>query len=415
MRFRPATKPTGSAPKAAETASYEDLTRSKNSNRSSSLVPKLTKKQRKSTNNDEQQGRNYGERELAAHDQPTESTDEAVVKKSHRVSAYEFSYPNDIPTPDGSMLQVLYEGLSGITKSSSFASPHLPLEGVILSAVALLESDALKRKHAEAHAYLVKLQNIPSPDTIDNYNVAVDGTNDVIQNVELMRKFIKRAERAATKAVKRSRRERERSVTAKIQEDKHQLNEQRNKVKLLKAQAKELRRKKRVEERKQRIAELSKTHPKNIEAWREVMSLQTTLANLNKEERGWIKVSNELDEKESELAKLAAKNGARSRRRSSILPLVAVDEDASADFEPLPDVETLVRNAVQDITLSADRINQALRGVKQLLDESERVKKDLYDKYTTEFQFKEFNSNTDGAASNNPKDILRFLSQDANA
>ena len=74
----------------------------------------------------------------------------------------------------------------------------------------------------------------------------MDGTNDVIRNVELMRKFIKRAERAATKAVKRSRRERERSVMAKFQEEKQQLNEERTKVKLLKAQAKELRRQKRA-------------------------------------------------------------------------------------------------------------------------------------------------------------------------
>ena len=301
-------------------------------------VPKLTKKPRISEISKNKDHVEHADKKMKSTTQEATAINEA---KSHRVKAHEFSYPEIIPKPDGSMLQVMYDGLSEINKSSSFAGPHLPLGGVILSAIGLLESDALKRKHAEAHAYLIKLQNLPSPGTIENYEEAVDGTNDVIRNVELMRKFIKRAERAATKAVKRSRRERERSVMAKFQEEKQQLNEERTKVKLLKAQAKELRRQKRAGERKQRIMELSKTYPKNNEAWREVMSLQTTLANLNREERGWIKVVKELDEKESDLEKLAAKNGARSRR-SSIVPLVAVDEDASADFEPLPDVETLV-------------------------------------------------------------------------
>ena len=169
--------------------------------------------------------------------------------------------------------------------------------------------------------------------------------------------------------------------------------------------------KEREQRRKEKILAMKKVHPKNVEAWRDIMVLQTTLNKLKKEERDWKKTEIELDSNDKKLDKLEAEIQTRSRR-SSVIVLQSVGEEEAADFEPMLDVESLVKNTIEDITLSADRINQALRSVKELMNEADEIKKELYRKYTQHFQFKDYFENGNKGVGKTREDVFAFMSQE---
>ena len=354
-----------------------------NSNRANHPIeiPKLTKKPRTSSI--------LHNAHTAKED--TSSSSSPTPKKSKVAKAYSFTYPSNIPVPPAEMLEELYR--MNKLKPNKYTSPHLPMEGVVIGAVCEMEHEALRVKKEEARLYLKKLQELEDVDV----SAAVDETLDVIRDIDMMRVALKKFEKLATRATRKARKEREEFLLNQMEEKKQKNTEDRLRRQELRAQAKEKRKEERKRQRQERVAEMKKVYPKNVEAWREMMMLQTTLAKLKKEERGWKKANIELDEKEKALDKQLAKSKARSRR-TSVMSYKTVGEEEEADFEPLPDVELLFKETVEDITLSADRITQALRGIKLLMDDAEQVKKELYNKYTTEFQFKDYFSN--GASKN---------------
>lgn len=373
MRFRKAqTNPTADTHPQIKSENNSD-TFDKRTN--SIEIPKLTKKPRKSI--------------LHNSNVNSGGADDALspVKKSSKVAkGYTFVYPANIPIPPSEILEALYR--ENKLKPSKYKSPHLPMEGVAIGAVCEMEHEALRVKKEEARAYLKKLQQLEDVDV----SAAVEGTLDVIREIDLMRVALKKFEKSATRATRKVRKEREELLLNQMKAKKQQDVDERLRKRELRAQEKEKRREERKRLRQERVTEMKKVFPKNVEAWREIMILQTTLVKLKKEERGWIKASIELDEKEKILEKQLAKSKDRSRR-TSVMLLKTVGDDESADFEPLPDVEGMFKETVEDITLSADRITQALRGIKQLMDDAEHVKKELYHKYTTEFKFKDYFGN----------------------
>ena len=367
-------------------------------------IPKLTKKPRKSI------GGNAIKR-IDSHDVISvgDKVGEKVTstrKNGRTAKPYPFSYPSDIQEPPSEMLQMLYKQ----TKLELFRykSPHVPLEGVLIGAVCALEDEALTLETKKCKSYLHKLQLLPQEHDVD-VDSALEETLDIICRLETMRVALRKFEKSATKASRKARRKREEILHESIENVKHIRQEERLKKKEDRLQAKEKRKEEQYVRRQERIREKKKIYPKNVEAWREIMMLQTTLAKLKKEEREWKKANVELDEREKALDSQISLNKNRDRRQS-IMQLQTIADCERGEFPQLPDVEGLFKNTVEDITLSADRITQALRKIKQLMEDADQVKKKLYQQYTKEFQFKEFfTSNPQQNINVSKKDMLDLI------
>jgi len=325
---------------------------------------------------------------------------------------YQFEYPTDVPQPSSEMLETLYKsGKEAGVLSKKFTSEHLPLEYVLFSAVCEMEDDALRRKLLKAKAFLKKLNELSKRDESVQIEEAEEGTKNIIHQLEIARSALRKVERVGNAAVRKSRRLREEHLEDEIVERKQAEKEKRVINRMLRAEAKKKAKKEREQRRKEKILAMKKVHPKNVEAWRDIMVLQTTLNKLKKEERDWKKTEIELESYDKKLDKLEAELQTRSRR-SSVIALQSVGEEEAADFEPMLDVESLVKNTIEDITLSADRINQALRSVKELMNEADEIKRELYRKYTHHFQFKDYFENGNKGVGKTREDVFAFMSQE---
>ena len=83
----------------------------------------------------------------------------------------------------------------------------------------------------------------------------------------------------------------------------------------------------------------------------------------------------------------------------------AADVDiAAAQVEKDKMIESdTAQNIVQSITVSANRINNVLEEVSSLMEKSETMKKDLYDKYRKDHKFNGY------IAEKNPKALIRAM------
>ena len=377
-------------------------------------IPKLIKKTKPSPSAPEQ-------KPLPLRDcnMQTEKGESGTITSNHKRSVqgkkalpYQFEYPTNVPQPSSEMLEALYKsGKEAGVLSKKFTSEHLPLEHVLFSAVCEMEDDALRRKLLKAKAFLKKLNELSKRDGCVQIEEAEEGTKKIIHQLEVLRSALRKIERVGNAAVRKSRRLREEHLEDEIVERKQAEKEKRVINRMLRAEAKKKAKKEREQRRKEKILAMKKVHPKNVEAWRDIMVLQTTLNKLKKEERDWKKTEIELDSNDKKLDKLEAEIQTRSRR-SSVIELRSVGEEEAADFEPMLDVESLVKNTIEDITLSADRINQALRSVKELMNEADEIKKELYRKYTQHFQFKDYFKNGNKGVGKTREDVFAFMSQE---
>jgi hypothetical protein len=191
------------------------------------------------------------------------------------------------------------------------------------------------------------------------------------------------------------RQEEEAKQAAIQQEEKRQAREIRKQEK---EQEREIRAQKRAveraAERERRKRELKKKHPQNVELWREVALLQSELTKIEKEEKMWKETEANLNNRESELA-------IREQEAQQEEPAEPLVESNEKD-----DLEIQVDHAVEDITLSSLRIQQALRLVSNLVTQSNATQKELFENYTKDHQFHGYRG------VNNPKALIRALAMD---
>jgi hypothetical protein len=148
-------------------------------------------------------------------------------------------------------------------------------------------------------------------------------------------------------------------------------------------------------EQERRFREQKKKLPKNIELWREVALLMTELSNLQKEEQAWQGSQNRLKEQEQEIVVMEQNK-----------PL----ETTAGEVEIEPNqLKERVDSAVQVIFLCTRRVQNAVELTLNTIQESDKVRKDLYQKYRSDFQFQGYKG------VKNPKELIRLLSQSQDA
>jgi hypothetical protein len=273
-------------------------------------------------------------------------------------------YPEHVDEPSRALVQSLYEqaeAAGGDQKSTN--AGLLSLQEVLLPAVAYQEDCALK-----------KVQAYVQRDHPDQTGVLV-----------LCRKAVYDTVGAAMTAVATSR-------DARFVEDsKREDRWAREKEVLLQQRKEEC-----EMERIKRKNELVKKLPRNQALWREVVYLMTEMSKLQKEERMWKEAQENIVKRQEEFAIIEQ----RQQHEDETMK----EEDNEMEEQTSEEMET-VKQTVEDITLSATRIQQALDIVSDIATESDRVRKDLYRRYRRDQQFHGYQGIKD------PKGLLRSLSQ----
>lgn len=300
------------------------------------------------------------------------------------------TYPEHVDIPSKSLIKSLFEQAetsgNGDQKSLT-AAGLLSLEEVLLPAIAYQEDQALRHVQAKAQR---------------------DGPPQAVACIETCRKAVFDGIRHARQAVAQSRQDRfpaeQQRQAAWAQEKQRQRQARHEQAQRLAAQQEQ----ERNWQRQQRKNELIKTWPRNQAMWREVVDLMNDLAKLQKEERLWKEAREQLQLQQDEIA---AREEQKRRQEAERNASAAVHEnnDISTNNEPQPqkaghDMEK-VQQAVQDMTLSTVRIQQALGIVSDIAKESDQVRKELYRRYRKDHQFHGYQGVQDA------KGLLRVLSQ----
>jgi len=289
-------------------------------------------------------------------------------------------YPTEVPIPSKAIIKALYQCAvkdpdSHQNQLDEKDSGLLSLEEVFLPAVIAEEVEALKRVQAKAQR----------------------DTPHHVKSLEMCRRALYESGAYAiekTREARLIRQEQEAKQIALREEEKRQVKEQRR---MEKEAARKIRREERAvakaAEKERRKRELKKKLPQNVELWREVALFVSELTKLEKEERMWKETEANLKNREREL---------------SVREQEQVHEEETE--EPMEntkhDLEVRVEHAVEDITLSSLRIQQALRLVSGLVSQSNATQKELYDTYTKDHQFHGYRG------VNNPKALIRALATD---
>lgn len=204
--------------------------------------------------------------------------------------------------------------------------------------------------------------------------------NSAIREVEELRATKAEARRLQRLEADRSRKEKERMEREEKRQQKIQIKLAQNEKKaIIKAKRKEKRRRER-----------KTNYYKNKELWREIAGLMTDMALLEREEKMWREVN--FDDK--------------AKANSTLSPNYHASEldIAAAQFEKDNMIESdTAQNIVQSITMSANRINNVLGEVSSLMEKSETMKKELYDKYRKDHKFNGY------IAEKNPKALIRAM------
>jgi hypothetical protein len=307
------------------------------------------------------------------------------------------AYPSRISVPSKKIIKVLYEAAiedleAEQTKSSSSKDDNagsclndqqylkraglLSFEQVLIPSIALQQENALKRVQAkvqrDAPDYTFVIQNCR--------RLVRTSAAQAIRAVQIARtdRFAIQQDRRMAEAVTRQQ-DREARQRAEQEERKRQEEER--------TLQKELRRKDNRMHKKRNLA-------RNQEICKEVIFLTSSIAQLEREERMWIQMEQDMI------------------RLHPAIPAKNVDDGGKVDKDggvvvraPKNKMHRQVDQKVQDIVSASRRIEKGLGMILKLLEESEVVRKDLYSKYRSDHMFHGYQ------AVDNPKGMIRFLSQ----
>ena len=287
------------------------------------------------------------------------------------------AYPAKVPVPSKSTIVNLYKIARHDEEvgDQAYLEPAglLSLDQVLLPALALQEEKAVKKLQAKVQ------RDAPE------YKVAVEhcrklirhGVAQAIQAVEEARLHrCQRQQRLRQEQAKERRLEREARARASEEERQH------------KAQ---LRQRRKEQEQKERTRTLTRQLPRNQKLWKEVVSLTSAITQLEKEERMWIEAEQELIQ--------AGDTSADDQQKTETNSVQSVQAPKAA-------LQEATEESIQDIVLASTRIQQGLGVVLNILEESEQVRKEMYQKYRKDHQFHGYQG------VRNPRGLIRFLSQE---
>jgi len=256
----------------------------------------------------------------------------------------------------------------------------LSLDQILLPALGLEEEQALKKIQA-------KIQR-DSPEF-----------KFVIENCRsLVRESIRRATLSVQSSrTKRTKQQQERRQQHLIEIQRARENRQRIREQEQNRQRKEQLRKKEIlqAERKRYLA---REYPRNQELWKEIVFLTSSVAQLEREERMWMQI-------EQDIIQIGGKNNVLGTGKQELSKNNLEQQSIILVKSQKDPLQTETEEKVRDIVLASARIQNGLGMVLELLDDSEVVRKELYDKYRRDHVFRGYQ------AVNNPRDMIRFLSQ----
>ena len=315
-------------------------------------------------------------------------------------------YPKIVPVPSQRVIKALYkvsleeEDDEGAIKRISnnkhyndqqYLKPAgvLSFEQILLPALGLEEENALKQVQS-------KLQRDAS-----EYKFVMENCRRLVR--ESVRSAILEVQSSRMARIE-SQQERRQQQVLEIKQAREIL--QRTRQEDQECRAKEQARKKEIS-RAEKKRYLTREYPRNQELWKEIVFLTSSVAQLEREERMWIQIEQDIMRlkgeqvligkgKEEQTKDDLEQSGGNTSSLSSGVIIV------QAHKNPL---QTETEEKVKDIVLASTRIQKGLGMVLKLLDESETVRKELYDKYRKDHVFRGYQ------AVNNPKGMIRFLSQ----
>ena len=296
------------------------------------------------------------------------------------------TYPASIPIPSKRVIRELYkasvEGCEEANEIESTEKKHyndqhhltpagvLSFETILLPAIGLEEEKALKQVQAKVQ------RDAPE------YKFVMENCR------RLVRKSIRNAmeEVQSSRSIRNKRQEERKEqqiIDAKLAREMKQraLKEEQDRLAEERAQKKETAR---VVKRRN----LTREHPRNQELWKEIVYLTSSIAQLEKEERMWIQVEQDMTQLDSDLEEGSSKSSEEIVVHAKKNPLQIKTEEK-----------------VNDMILTSTRIQKGLEMIMKLAAESEVTRKELYSKYKKDHVFRGYQS------VHNPKSMIRFLSQ----
>lgn len=291
-----------------------------------------------------------------------------------------------ISLPSKATLKVLLENALVDSKGDQSmleAAGILSLEQVLLPAIALYEEAALKRVQAKIQRDHPQYKS----------------------TVEAGRRLIRVSIRNALVAAQASRRKRTENQIARREEALELAREERTERKLERARQRneeiERQREEARQAREQRFRNLQRQYPRNKDLWKEIVVLTRSRTQLEKEELLW---------------RQAEEQQQKCREKIQFQPILInteCDEGALSSAAGSSDdlVEPIMLRertlaAVKDVVLASRRIQQGLGQVMTTLNESKKVREQLYKEYRDDHHFYGYQG------VRNPKNLIRFLSQE---
>ncbi len=285
-------------------------------------------------------------------------------------STYEnaFVFPSDfIPLPRIKTLRMFHDKTILIGSPShqyqlNCAGANLiSLQEVILPSIAYETNAVLKQQQAKALRH------------------AQDGMPDsqgkeVVEAIETCRKVVAKCTGEAAEMVGKAWREREKErqrlrVNRLDREKEQQQLDDLN----AKRERKEARAQSRHERYERQKSEKQLNHPRNKELWQEVAKLMMDIQKLEKEERLWKETLvevNQLVEHHQPPETMELDSIVEEKGSDQLLKSV---EEAN--------LESFATSLVTDVTMATERINWMLKSVSLTMEESDKLRKEAYDKY----------------------------------
>ena len=238
----------------------------------------------------------------------------------------------------------------------------LSLQEVILPSIAYETNAVLKAMQAKAQ------RNVR-----DGYP-ASEGS-EVVEAIETCRIVVTKCTSEAMKVAGAAWREREEKLQQlRLENISKQEEQQRLDELAARKGRKEARARNRQERYERQKVERQRNHPRNKEMWQEVAKLMVEIQKLEKEERLW-------NEALVEVTQLEEYHQPPEKME---LDFIVEGGDESGNNNILrasTDPESLANTLVGDVTLATERINWLLKSVSLAMTESDKLRREAYDKY----------------------------------
>jgi len=280
-----------------------------------------------------------------------------------------FEFPSDpIPVSRTKTLRLFYDqAISNGSPSHQYqlnraGSNLLSLQEVMLPSIAYETNAVLKQKQSKAQ------RNVKDgmPDSQGK---------EVVEAIEACRKVVTKctgkAMKVAGKAWREREKERERLRLENLEKEQEQQRLDKLKVKKERKEARARSRQQRYERQKR---EKQRNHPRNKELWQEVMKLMVDIQKLEKEERLWkealIEV-NRLEEHHQPPEKMELDSIVENEK----------DDNQLVDNVENANLDSTATTLAEDVTMATERLNWMLKSVSLAMEESDKLRKEAYEKY----------------------------------